>query len=72
MEEQICKSCKYYNGQCQNFYLSRREKTKRRNGKECEYWKARKTQTEEGLKAKLLNLAVELENIIFSLKDDEE
>ena len=72
MEELICKSCKYYNGQCQNFYLSRREKNVRRKGNGCEYWKARPSKPEVGLKAKLLDLAIQLEKIAYELKDDEE
>ena len=71
MEELICTNCKHFNGQCQNFYLSRVGKTKRKNANECEYWEERSAQSEEGLKAKLLDIASQLEEIAFSLRDSE-
>ncbi|MDE6059585.1 MAG: hypothetical protein K2G44_06075 [Clostridia bacterium] len=75
MEEQICKNCKFFNGRCQNFYLSRVAKTKRKNENNCEYWEERIVQFEEGgkrLKETLLEIAFQLEKIAHTLKDDEE
>lgn len=74
MKEQICENCKYFNGGCQNSKLTRREKTLRRSKNKCEYWKEDTQELEGGksLKASLLDIAIQLENLIFSLEDDEE
>lgn len=71
-EEQICKSCKYFDGKCKNYFLSRPAKTKRLNGSECEYWEEREVLSEEmkALKRELLEIAIRLENIVFSIKDE--
>lgn len=68
LEEAICKSCKYfYDGECRNYYLTRAAKKKRLNGSECEYWEEEKI----SLKRSLLDIAIQLEKIAYSLKDDE-
>ncbi len=74
MEKPNCKNCKYFDGQCQNFNLTRGAKTKRMNGFACEYWEERNQQTEEetaSLKRTLLDIAIQLEKIAYSLQDDE-
>lgn len=74
MEKQVCEKCKYFNGICENRNLTRVGKKKRRNGYPCEYWEERTKQPEENdktLKAKLLDIAIQLETIAFALKDEE-
>lgn len=72
IENVSCEKCKYYDGQCQNYNLTRGAKTKRLNGCECEYWEEKK-QTEAAQKSTkqiLLDMAVQLEKIAYSLNDD--
>ena len=74
MEELICKDCKhYFNGECQNYYLTRAGKKKRMKESECEYWVKRDFITDKTLtlKQKLSSLAFALAEIANSLKDEE-
>lgn len=73
-DKKICDDCKYFDGQCQNFNLTRAAKTKRFNGFECEFWEECKKQTEgtKSVKQTLLDMAVQLEKIAYALKDKEE
>lgn len=74
MEGSNCNNCKYFNKRCQNFHLTSVAKTKRAKGAPCEYWEEKMVQAKKGeknLKAKLLDLAIELEKIAYSLSDKE-
>lgn len=72
MENSNCGNCKYYDGRCENYRLTRTEKVKRLNGMECEYWKEKLQTPQNPTRQALLDIAVELEKIAYSLKDDEE
>lgn len=71
MENSNCKNCKYYDGRCQNYRLTRVSKIKRLNGAECEYWKEKILTTQNSTRQGLLDIAVQLEKIAYSLKDGE-
>ena len=74
MEQQICEKCIYFNWVCENRNLTRVGKKKRKNGYPCDYWEERVEQPEKSektLKAKLMDIAIQLENIAFSLKDED-
>lgn len=71
MKEPICKTCKYFNGQCQNYNLTRAGKKKRKNGLPCEFWEAPPEVDLKELKAKLLDIAIQLEKVAYSLNGEE-
>ena len=73
LEQSNCKNCKYFDGQCQNYALTRGAKKKRAGGEPCEYWEKRSEQAkgEKSLRRILLDMAIELEKIAYSLQDDE-
>lgn len=73
MENINCKKCKYFDGQCQNFNLTRAAKARRLNGIECEYWqeKDQSEAVQKSTRQMLLDMAIQLEKIAYSLNDEQ-